>query len=75
MDFVWLVPALPLLGFLLNGTLSLVRPQAKTAVSAIGVGVLVAAFGVGVLVVRALALAHPEGAVVFRNWDWIPVGT
>ena len=75
MDLVWLVPALPLLGFLLNGTLALARPQAKRAVSAIGVGVLVAAFGVGVLVVRALVLAHPEGAVVFRYWDWIPVGT
>jgi len=75
MDLVWLVPALPLLGFVLNGTLALVRPQAKSAVSAIGVGVLVAAFGVGVLVVRALALAHPEGPVVFHYWDWIPVGS
>ncbi|MGH8896223.1 MAG: NADH-quinone oxidoreductase subunit L, partial [Egibacteraceae bacterium] len=75
MDLVWLVPALPLLGFFLNGTLALVRPQAKGAVSAIGVGVLAAAFGVGVLVVRALALAHPEGPVVFHYWDWMSVGS
>ncbi len=75
MDLIWLVPALPLLGFFLNGALALVRPQAKRTVSAIGVGVLVAAFGVGVLVVRALALAHPDGPVVFRYWAWIPVGS
>ena len=38
MDLVWLVPALPLLGFALNGTIALVRPQAKRTVSLIGVG-------------------------------------
>jgi len=29
---VWLVPALPLLGFVLNGALALLRPGAKRAV-------------------------------------------
>jgi len=74
MDWVWLVPALPLAGFLLNGTLALARPTAKRAVTVIGVGVLVLAFIVAVGVVRALAAAHPEAPVVFRYWEWIPVG-
>jgi NADH-quinone oxidoreductase subunit L len=74
MDLVWLVPALPLAGFVLNGTLALVRPEAKRTVTTMGVGVLLAAFAVGVLVVTALAHAHPEGPVVYRYWDWIPVG-
>ena len=37
---VWLVVALPLAGFLVNGALALWRPQAKTAVSVVGAGVL-----------------------------------
>jgi NADH-quinone oxidoreductase subunit L len=75
MSLVWLVPLLPLLGFVLNGTLALTRPRAKTAVSLIGTGVLLAAFAVAVTVVRDLAAAHPAGPVVFTYWDWIPVGT
>jgi NADH-quinone oxidoreductase subunit L len=75
MDLVWLIPILPLLGFVLNGTLALVRPAAKTAVSVIGVSVLVAAFAVAVVVVRALVAAHPAAPVVFTYWQWMPVGT
>jgi proton-conducting membrane transporter/NADH-ubiquinone oxidoreductase (complex I) subunit 5 len=75
MNLVWLVPALPLLGFLLNGTLALTKSRAKGLVSVFGVGSLLAAFGVAVVVVRALAQAHPEAPVVFHYWDWIPVGT
>src|SRR5919108_420631 len=51
---VWLAVAFPLLGFLVNGALSLRRPGAKHAVSIIGVGVLAASFvvvtGVGSLI-------------------------
>ena len=75
MHFVWLVPLLPLAGFVLNGSLALARSRAKGIVSFIGVGTLVAAFGVAVYVVLDLARTHPEGPVVFRYWDWIPVGT
>ena len=75
MNLVWLVPALPLLGFLVNGTIAFVRPRTKGLVSVVGVGVLVASFGVALLVARALAQAHPEAPVVFHYWDWIPVGT
>ena len=75
MHWVWLVPLLPLAGFVLNGALALVRPGAKRAVSVIGVGVLVAAFAAAVAVVADLAATRPAGPVVFTYWDWIPVGS
>jgi NADH-quinone oxidoreductase subunit L len=74
MNLVWLVPALPLLGFLLNGALALTKSRTKALVSVFGVGSLLASFAVAVLVVRALAQAHPEAPVVFQYWSWIPVG-
>ena len=75
MHLVWLVPLLPLAGFLVNGTLALAKSRAKGIVSLIGVGTLLAAFGVAVYVVLDLARSHPDAPVVFRYWDWIPVGT
>ena len=75
MHLVWLVPLLPLAGFLLNGTLALAKSRAKGIVSVIGVGTLLAAFGVAVYVVLDLARTHPDAPVVLRYWDWIPVGT
>ncbi len=59
--WVWLVVLFPLLGFLANGAISLLRPDAKRVVSAIGVGVLVLSFLVALGVVLGLAGA-PEGA-------------
>jgi NADH-quinone oxidoreductase subunit L len=71
-DFLWVVPALPLAGFVLNGILALARPTAKGAVSAIGVGVLAAAFGVAAWIVRSVG---PEAAPeIVRYWTWMPVG-
>src|SRR5712692_509202 len=74
-DQIWLAPALALLGFVLNGALALTRPKAKTLVSVIGVGVLVASFVVALGVFRSFAGLHAEEPVVFRYWSWIPVGT
>src|SRR2546430_9267604 len=71
---LWVVPALPLLGFLLNGALALWRPHAKTAVSAIGVGVLVLACAAAVAAVTGFAGLHPAAPPVFRYWEWMPVG-
>jgi NADH-quinone oxidoreductase subunit L len=72
--WVWLVVLFPLLGFLANGAISLLRPDAKRAVSAIGVGVLALSFLVAVAVVLGLAGA-PEGApYVLTYWEWLPVG-
>jgi NADH-quinone oxidoreductase subunit L len=74
-DQIWLAPALALLGFVLNGVLALAWPRAKTLVSIIGVGVLVASFVVALTVFRSFAGLHAEDPVVFRYWSWIPVGT
>ena len=71
---VWLVPALPLAGFVMNGALALLRPGSKRAVSVIGVGVLAAAFALAVAVVLELARRHPEAPLVFHYWPWLPVG-
>jgi len=74
-DLIWLAPALALLGFLLNGTLALTRPNAKTLVSVIGAGVLLGAFAIAVVVFSSFRGVHPEEALIYRYWSWIPVGT
>jgi NADH-quinone oxidoreductase subunit L len=74
-DFIWLAPALALLGFVVNATIAFVRPNAKTLVSVIGAGVLLVAFGVALAVFSAFLGLHAEAPVVFRYWSWIPVGT
>jgi NADH-quinone oxidoreductase subunit L len=71
---VWLVVALPFAGFLVNGAIALFRPQAKRAVTGVGVGVLAAAFGVAVVVAAGLAGAPTGAPYVLRYWDWMPVG-
>src|SRR5439155_8331558 len=74
-DLIWLAPALALLGFVLNGTLALTRPNAKTLVSVIGAGVLLAAFAVSIAIFSAFAGLHAAEPFVFRDWSWIPGGT
>ena len=73
-NWVWLAVAFPLLGFLINGGLSLRRPHAKDVVSVVGVGVLAASF----LVSAALFLelwAHPlHQPLIVDLWRWLPVG-
>ena len=71
---LWMVPALPLLGFLVNGALALWRPTAKTAVSLVGVSVLVLACAAAVAAVTGFAGLHPAAPLVFRYWEWMPVG-
>jgi len=75
LNALWVVPALPLLGFVLNGALALVRPGAKTAVSVIGIGVLALAFAAGIAAVVEFAGRHPAAPLVFRYWEWLPVGS
>jgi NADH-quinone oxidoreductase subunit L len=73
-SLVWLTVALPLLGFLVNGALALRRPQAKNAVSAVGVGVLVASFLVSVGVFFEIWRHPPHGPIIVSLWRWLPVG-
>jgi NADH-quinone oxidoreductase subunit L len=72
---VWLVVLLPFVGFLANGALSFVHPNAKTAVSVIGVGVLAAAFAVAVAVVAGLAGAPGGAPYDVHLWSWMPAGS
>ncbi len=72
--WVWLVVVLPFIGFLTNGLISFIRPQAKSAVSTIGVGVLVAAFAAAVAVVAGLTQDLHGAPFVFTYWSWMPVG-
>ena len=73
-SWVWLTVALPLLGFLANGWLALKRPGAKTAVSAVGAGVLLAAFAVAAAIFLQLRSAPPETPLIVELWRWIPSG-
>ncbi len=73
-ELVWLVVLLPFVGFLANGALSFWKPDAKRAVSAIGVGVLVAAFVVALAVVREVAVIRPGEPFIVTLWPWMPIG-
>src|SRR5438093_4440788 len=80
LQLLWLVPALPLAGFVANGLLALRRPPAppappaRRAVSIIGVGVLLAALALSVAIVLAFQRAGAAGPLVFPYWEWLPVG-
>src|SRR5207245_1446115 len=74
LSLLWVVPALPLLGFVVNGALALTRPTAKRVVSIVGVGTLVLAFAAAALAVTELARQHPTAPLVFRYWEWLPAG-
>ena len=71
---LWTVPALPLVGFLLNGLLAFWRPKAKTAVSIIGVGSVAAACVGAAWLVWAFHGHPPAEPLAFRYWSWMPVG-
>src|SRR3954464_7612731 len=73
--WVWLAVAFPLLGFLINGGLSLRRTQGKDVVSVVGVGVLAAAFIVSVGVFLELWAHPPHEPIIVNLWRWLPVGT
>ena len=73
-SLVWLTVALPLAGFLANGLIAILRPRAKTAVSLIGTGVLIAAFIVAAGIFLQVRGTHLEEPVVQRLWTWMPVG-
>jgi NADH-quinone oxidoreductase subunit L len=69
----WLLIALPLAGFLINGALSIWRPHAKSAVSVVGTMVLIAAFVVAAAIFLQLWQAPPEEPYILRLWTWLPV--
>jgi len=73
--WVWLVILLPFIGFLVNGTLSFARPEAKRAVTGVGVGVLVGSFVVALVVAAGVFRIPPhEAPYIVTLWDWLPAG-
>jgi len=73
-SWIWLAVALPLVGFLANGAIALVRPEAKRAVSLIGPGVLLAAFGVSAAIFAHLWAEPPEAPIIVPLWEWMVTG-
>src|SRR5262245_40617682 len=74
-SWIWLTIALPLIGFLINGTLALVRPNAKGLVSLVGAGVLLLSFGVALAIFAGVWGHPPEEPIVVHLWNWINAGT
>ena len=72
--WVWLVLLFPFAGFLANGSISLLRLDAKRAVTTIGVGALVLSFLVAVAVMAGLAGAPADAPYVLSLWQWMPAG-
>jgi NADH-quinone oxidoreductase subunit L len=71
LSLLWVVPALPLLGFVVNGALALAGARTKRAVSIVGVGTLALAFVAGAFAVVGLARLHPTEPLVFTYWQWL----
>ena len=74
LSLLWVVPALPLLGFAVNGTLALTGVQTRRIVSIVGVGTLALAFAAAVLAVVEFAALHSPAPLVFAYWDWLSAG-
>ena len=70
LSLLWVVPALPLLGFVVNGLLALTGARTKRAVSIVGVGTLALAFVAAAYAVVGLARLHPAEPLVFTSWQW-----
>ena len=73
-SWIWLTIALPLAGFLANGTLALVRPSAKGLVSLIGPGVLLASFAVSAAIFGGIRAHPPESPIIVPLWEWMSAG-
>ncbi len=72
-ELVWLAVLAPVVGALLNAVLAFTRPRARTAVSVIGVGVVLVAFAITVGAFLEMLHGGPA-AVVVPLWHWMPVG-
>lgn len=69
-DFVWLLPALPLAGFIINGLFRNYLP--KTLAGLIGSGTVLASFILGVMLFNEL-LHENQSSVINLNYQWIDV--
>ncbi len=74
-DRVGLLILLPFLGFLVNGALAFVRPQAKKVVSAVGVGSVALAFVLAAGIFAKMLGTRADEPLVRTLWTWMRVGT
>ena len=73
MGWLWVVVAIPFAGFLANGTVSFLRPEAKRLVTGIGVGTLAASFVIALAIVLRTG-GHPDAPSIVTYWEWMAVG-
>lgn len=76
-DYVWLIPFLPLLGFVLNGLPTAMRLKLpKVYVNAVACGAMLLAFVMAVCVFLTLKGMPVEGRVFTQTlWPWLVVGS
>jgi len=73
-DQVGLLILLPFLGFLVNGTLAFVRPKAKGAVTAVGVGSVAVAFLLAAVIFAKMLGADLEEPFIRSFGTWFQTG-
>ncbi len=71
-SYLWLMPAMPLLGFLINGILGkkLEQKLGRWVVHSTAIGAVAVSFVVA-CITFASNIAHPHAVLVTRLWDWI----
>lgn len=71
-NYLWLMPVLPLLGFLFNTLLGkkLEEKVGRWVVHSVAIGTVAGAFIIACITLVA-NIAHPEAVLVNRLWDWI----
>ncbi len=76
LDFLWLIPVLPLAGFLVAGAGILLRARSKLVVSLVACGSVALSFALSLMCVMALAeFPAPERSHVTTVGEWIaPLG-
>src|SRR5690606_25572264 len=75
-ELIWLIPLLPLLGFLINGLGQKVLP--KPLIGILGSGVVLASFLISCVLfgeVNAARSAGEAGTFTYQLFDWISVGS
>lgn len=72
-NYIWLVPLFPLIGFLVNGLLRTSLPKSVTGM--IGSGVILASFIVSLLIFNEVSNTEFKGPVVVILFEFINIGS
>lgn len=75
MELIWLIPLIPLLGFVINGLCQKVLP--KFGIGLVGSGAVLASFILSCLIFCQVSESRSQGAdgtFVYTLFDWISVG-